>query len=118
MTTARAWRGSWGAAALIAVALLGFAALRGDSASGATASGAKGVDISHFAFHPPTLRIKKGGRVAFTNSSRVTHTASGGGFDTKRIRPGTTKVVRFGRKGTFAYHCRIHPFMKGKIVVE
>jgi plastocyanin len=103
---------------LIAIALLGLAMLRGGSASGATASRAKGVDIDHFAFHPPTLRIEKGGRVAFTNSSNVTHTASDGSFDTNRIQPGTTKVVRFNHTGTFAYHCKIHPFMTGKIVVE
>lgn len=103
---------------LIAIAALGLAVLRGGSASGATASGAKGVDINHFAFHPPTLRIKKGGEVAFTNSSDVTHTATGGSFDTKRIKPGTTKLVKFSHRGTFVYHCKIHPFMKGKIVVE
>ena len=105
---------------LVAVAVLGLAVLRGGSASGATAtaSGTKGVDIDHFAFHPPTLRIKKGGKVAFTNSSNVTHTASSASFNTNRIKPGTTKVVTFAQKGTFAYHCEIHPFMKGKIVVE
>jgi plastocyanin len=26
-------------------------------------------------------------------------------------------VVRFNQKGTFRYHCKIHPFMRGKIVV-
>ncbi len=102
------------------IAVLTVAALQGDRASGATAtaSGAKSVDINHFAFHPPTLRIKKGGKVAFVNSSPVAHTASSGSFDTNRIKPGKTKVVQFTQKGTFAYHCKIHPFMKGKIVVE
>jgi plastocyanin len=108
--------------ALAGVALLSLAALRGSEAVGASAraeaSGAKSVGIANFAFHPPTLRVKKGGTVAFTNSSPVTHTASGSGFDTNRIKPGKTKVVRFGQRGTFAYHCKIHPFMKGKIVVE
>jgi plastocyanin len=102
------------------MAVLGLAALQGGSASGATAtaSGAKSVDINHFAFHPPTLRVKKGAKVAFSNTSDVTHTASSGSFDTKRIKPGTAKVVQFNQKGSFAYHCKIHPFMKGKIVVE
>jgi plastocyanin len=102
------------------VAVLAVAVLQGGRASGATvtASGAKSVEINHFAFHPPTLRIKKGGKVAFANTSPVTHTASGGSFNTNRIKPGTTKVIRFTQKGTFAYHCEIHPFMKGKIVVE
>jgi plastocyanin len=105
---------------LVAIAVLAVAALQGGRASGATAqaSGAKSVEINHFAFHPPTLKVKRGGRVAFTNSQNVTHTASSGSFDTKQIAPGESVAVRFNKKGTFAYHCKIHPFMKGKIVVE
>lgn len=121
MTLPRIWRGRRALALAMAVAVLAVAALQGGSASGATAtaSGARSVDIDHFAFHPPTLRIKRGGKVAFTNSSNVTHTATrAGSFDTGRIRPGKTKVVQFSQAGTFAYHCSIHPFMKGKIVVE
>jgi plastocyanin len=107
-------------ALLMAMAALAVAALQGGRAIGATAaaSGAKSVDIDHFAFHPPTLRVKRGATVAFANSSSVAHTATSGSFDTKRIAPGTSVAVKFGRKGTFAYHCKIHPFMKGKIVVE
>jgi plastocyanin len=108
----------WGPALLVAIAVLAVAALQGGRAIGATASGAKSVDISHFAFHPPTLKVKRGGKVAFTNSQNVTHTATGAGFDTKGIAPGSSVTVRFNKKGTFAYHCKIHPFMKGKIVVE
>jgi len=105
---------------LIAIATLAVAALQGGRAIGASAqaSGAKGVDIDSFAFHPPTQRVKRGGKVVFTNSQNVTHTASSGSFDTKRIAPGASVSVRFNQKGTFAYHCKIHPFMKGKIVVE
>jgi plastocyanin len=101
-------------------AVLALAALQGGYASGATAgaSAAKGVDIDNFAFQPATVRVKRGGKVAFTNSSNVAHTASSGSFDTKRIKPGATALVRFNQKGTFAYHCKIHPFMKGKVVVE
>ena len=108
-------------ALLTAVAVLALAALQGGDASGATAtaSGVKSVDIDHFAFNPPTLRVKKGGKVAFANSSSTTHTATrGGSFDTGRIRPGTTRVVQFTRTGAFAYHCKIHSGMKATIVVK
>jgi plastocyanin len=120
MTHPENTQGRWGLALLIAVAVLAVAALQGGRAIGATtqASGAKSVDIHNFAFHPPTLKVKRGGQVAFTNSQNVTHTASGGSFDTKNIAPGQSVTVRFNKKGTFAYHCKIHPFMKAKIVVE
>jgi len=118
------WQGGFallGTATILALTLLALAVVREAGASGpsARASATKSVDIANFAFHPPTPKVKKGARVAFTNSSGVTHTATrAGSFDTKRIKPGTSVVVRFGTKGTFAYHCKIHPFMKGKIVVE
>jgi plastocyanin len=84
----------------------------------AQASKAKKVDISHFEFHPPTLSVNKSARVVFSNSSGTAHTATDrGAFDTGRIKPGRSVAVRFGQKGTFSYHCTIHPFMHGKIVV-
>jgi plastocyanin len=84
----------------------------------AQASGSKGVDISHFEFHPPTLRVPKGTRVVFSNSSGTAHTATDGGvFDSGHIKPGHSFAVRFEQTGTFSYHCKIHPFMHGKIVV-
>lgn len=87
--------------------------------AGATASAAKSVSIVNFAFKPGTLKVNRGAGVAFTNSANTAHTATKGGvFDTKQIKPGKTVVVKFGKRGTFAYHCKIHPFMKGKIVVE
>ena len=120
MTASWNWRGRWAFALLVAAAAVLLVSGYKGSASGATAtaSGPKSVDIANFAFHPHTLRVKRGARVAFVNSSKVTHTATrAGSFDTNRIKPGTTKFVRFESKGTFAYHCKIHPFMHGKIVV-
>jgi plastocyanin len=78
-----------------------------------------GVAIVGFAFKPATVRIAKGSSVRFSNSSDVQHTATrAGSFDTGRIKPGKSVAVRFGQKGSFAYHCTIHPFMKGKVVVD
>jgi plastocyanin len=90
-------------------------------ASGPAASVSKvaKVDINNFAFHPPTLTVAKGTSVTFSNSSKVSHTATrGGAFDTGVIKPGKSFSVRFTQKGTFAYHCEIHPLMHGKIVVD
>ncbi|HEX5525623.1 MAG TPA: plastocyanin/azurin family copper-binding protein [Solirubrobacterales bacterium] len=121
MTASWDWKARWAFVLLVATATVLLIAGDKGSASGATAtaSGAKQVDIDHFAFHPPTLTVKQGARVAFVNSSRVAHTATrAGSFNTGHIKPGTSVVVRFEHKGTFSYHCEIHPFMKGKIVVE
>lgn len=122
MTVSWKWRARWAfLLTLAAAATVLLIASNQGSASGATASasGAKRVNIANFAFHPPTLRVKRGARVVFVNSSNVAHTATrAGSFDTHKIKAGTSKAVRFESKGTFAYHCKIHPFMKGKIVVE
>ena len=84
----------------------------------AEVSAAKTVDISHFEFHPPRLEVAKGTRVTFSTSSGTAHTATDKGvFDSGHIKPGHSFAVRFEQKGTFSYHCKIHPFMHGKIVV-
>lgn len=103
-----------GSLALVAVLI----ATQAAPAAAPSASGAKTVTINHFEFHPHTLGIAKGTRVVFSNSSGTAHTATdAGAFDTGHIKPGHSVAVRFTRKGTFSYHCTIHPFMHGKIVV-
>lgn len=85
---------------------------------GARASRIATVTISGFKFHPATVTIPRGSKVRFSNASGTAHTATRkGAFDTGRVKPGKAATVQFGAKGTFAYHCKIHPFMKGKIVV-
>jgi plastocyanin len=104
----------------VAVGLL-LAGVGAGAAAGrtATASAVKEVDVVNFAFKPATLRIAKGDRVSFANTSRVTHTATrDGAFDTGLIKPGKSVVVRFKQKGSFPYLCLIHPSMRGKIVVN
>ena len=107
------------AAALVALMLAGL--MGGSAAAGETASASKTktVKIVSFAFKPPTLTVGRGSKVAFSNTSSVTHTATRkGDFNTGPIKPGRSATVRFGQKGTFAYHCSIHPSMRGKIVVN
>jgi plastocyanin len=105
--------------ALVALAgLLATQAAPAAQSGSAQASGAKAVDIDNFKFHPQTLSVAKGTRVVFSNSSGTAHTATDkGAFDSGRIKPGGSFAVRFERKGTFRYHCEIHPFMHGKVVV-
>jgi plastocyanin len=111
----------WTTALIAGLAVLAVLSLQDNDATGATAtaSAAKTVQIKNFAFKPATLKVSRGTRVSFANASGVPHTATSGSFDTKRIAPGTSAAaVQFNKRGTFAYHCKIHPFMKGKVVVE
>jgi plastocyanin len=119
MATIRKWRGRLAFAATAAAVALMLAAL-GSSASGAsaTASAAKSVQIKHFAYHPGTLRVPKGSTVTFSNASGVKHTATARSFDTGVIKPGHSAAVRLTKTGTIVFHCTIHPFMHGKIIVE
>jgi plastocyanin len=109
--------------AIASVVAVGLALIAGQVATAspagtARASGTAGVNIKNFKFHPGTLNVAKGTKVVFSNSAGVAHTATrGGSFDTGRIKPGRSAAVRFKQKGTFRYHCKIHPFMRGKVVV-
>ena len=101
--------------AFVAVLAAGQAA---PAAGPAQASASKTVGIKDFEFLPGTLHVTKGTRVIFANTSNTTHTATDrGAFDTGHIKGGSSVAVRFQQKGTFRYHCKIHPFMHGKIVV-
>jgi len=102
----------------VALALFGGQAATASAPGPARASGMRTVDINHFKYHPPTLTISKGTTVVFSNSAPIAHTATDTGvFDSGHIKPGHSFSVRFTQKGTFAYHCKIHHFMHGKIVV-
>jgi plastocyanin len=88
------------------------------AAPSATASRSETVTIKNFSFRPGTINISPGDRVVWTNRDDVKHTATrGGSFTTGKIKPGRSVAVKFGSKGTYRYHCSIHPEMTGKVVV-
>jgi plastocyanin len=78
------------------------------------------VDIRSFKYKPPTVVLKKGGRVKWVNADAAAHTSTADdrSFDTQTIDRGKAKMVTFTAAGTFPYHCDFHPFMKGTIVVK
>ena len=77
------------------------------------------VNIMSFAFTPSGLSVHAGTRVTFTNRDAVTHTvtADGGLFNSGDLVPGRSFSFTFMGRGSFAYHCRIHPSMTGTITV-
>lgn len=79
------------------------------------------VRIVSYKFAPPTILLKRGGTVTFTNRDPTAHTATadaGPTFDTGSLQQGQSRTIRFSTTGTFAYHCLFHAFMTGSIVVS
>ena len=78
------------------------------------------VDISGFAFVPSTLTVSVGTTVTWTNNDSVSHTVTSNDnlFESGNLAKGATFSHTFNQKGTFNYHCSIHPSMTGKIIVE
>ncbi len=83
-------------------------------------SGGNIVEIKSFSFNPPTITIKKGESVQWTNRDSVAHTATADdkSFDTSLLRKSESGEILFDKAGTFTYHCSPHPNMKGMVVVE
>jgi plastocyanin len=105
------------ALAMFSLALIGIWGGAASADETARASRTATVTIPAFKFQPATVTISPGSKVRFSNASGTAHTATRKSFDTGRIKPGNVATVQFNRSGTFAYHCKIHPFMKGKVIV-
>jgi plastocyanin len=94
------------------------------SSGGSTQSASTGtsdaVKINNFKFNPASLTVKHGARVKVTNDDSTAHTATaddGHSFDTGNVDPGSSQTLTVSKPGSYPYHCSIHPFMKGTIVV-
>jgi plastocyanin len=70
-------------------------------------------------FEPVAITVGAGGEIVFTNDGEEVHTATGddGSFDTGTLNSGDSHAVVFDEPGSFAYHCSLHPWMTGQIVV-
>jgi plastocyanin len=82
------------------------------------------------AYAPDTLTVKRGDVITVTNDDTAPHTATSGSgpedpnsaqlFDTSIIMAGDTAQIDTNslEPGDYAYHCTVHPFMKGTITVQ
>jgi plastocyanin len=77
------------------------------------------VSIKNFSFVPPSVQVTAGKPLTVTNNDTTAHTATAddGTFDTGTLDPGAAKPVTVSAPGRHAYHCNIHPFMHGTLVV-
>ena len=77
------------------------------------------VEILNNAFNPPQLNVAPGTTVTWVNRDSVAHTvtADNGLFDSGQLAPGASYPVVLDGAGTVSYHCKLHPEMRGSIVV-
>lgn len=78
------------------------------------------VRIADFAFRPRSVTVHIGDTVRWRNQGAETHTASSttGEWDSGNLDPGESFDFDFKVPGTFVYRCTIHPFMRGRVIVE
>lgn len=76
------------------------------------------VDISNYSFNPPSLTIKKGATVTWTNHDSTLHQIKSATFNSAALSNGQSFVFTFNESGTFDYSCAIHPSMQGQIIVQ
>jgi plastocyanin len=71
-------------------------------------------------FIPNVVKVSKGGKIIWTNSDSMIHTATASdqSFDTGFVSGGASSELTFENPGTYDYICQVHPWMKGQIIVE
>jgi plastocyanin len=111
--------------ALAAIMILSAVLLAGSSGCSAakitttTVSG-NSVNIANFTFVPGTLTVNAGTTVTWTNSDSTDHhvVSDTGVFDSGVMSANSTYSFTFSNTGNFPYHCSIHTYMKGTIIVK
>jgi plastocyanin len=79
-------------------------------------------------FVPPHISLSSRSTISWTNGDSITHTVTAARnpeiangetpFDSGPISPGYTWDKTFNSPAQFDYHCLIHPFMTGKVVIN
>ena len=79
------------------------------------------VTISNYTFVPAKVTIHPGDTVIWRNQDSMPHTATAldsKSIDTGAIDPGASASSVFTKAGVYAYHCAIHPDMRGMVDVQ
>jgi len=102
------------------IAVLGVILALG-SCSAPTSGTGNSVNIQSFAFNPATLTVEAGTTVTWTNEDSTPHTIvsdSGSELNSPDLNQGGVYTHTFNAAGTYAYHCGIHTYMKGTVIVQ
>ena len=89
-------------------------------ASAPTAAQPAEVTIEDYAFKSPSITISDGTVVTWKNLDDDPHTvtATDGSFDSNGLAQGDTFSHKFLKSGTYQYYCKVHPMMRGTVIVK
>ncbi len=78
------------------------------------------VNISEFAFSPAAIEVPAGSQVTWTNQDQASHSivSDTGGFPSDTLKQGDRFSHTFSAAGTYKYHCGLHKYMTGTVVVK
>jgi plastocyanin len=79
------------------------------------------VIVSHSAFDPASVTIKRGETVIWENLNTMDHSpvSVDGRFDTCVLKAaGDSCSITFSKSGTYEYYNKGHPNVKGTVIVE
>lgn len=86
-----------------------------------SATATTSVTIQGMAFLPACIKVAAGATVTWSNMDTIAHTATadGSSFDTGSIAASTSASRAMPMTaGVLSYHCSIHPYMHGTVIVE
>ncbi|HEX9076006.1 MAG TPA: cupredoxin domain-containing protein, partial [Anaerolineae bacterium] len=66
------------------------------------------------------LSAMPGQPIVWTNNDSISHTITSDDelWDAGKVAPRQSYALVLDKPGTYAYHCSIHPFMQGQVVVQ
>lgn len=78
------------------------------------------INIMDFQFAPQSVTVNQGDTVQWTNTGPSSHTTTSntGIWDSGSMSSGQSFSQVFNTAGTFSFHCTLHPFMTGSIIVQ
>ncbi|HWP61778.1 MAG TPA: cupredoxin domain-containing protein, partial [Candidatus Paceibacterota bacterium] len=78
------------------------------------------VSIANMAFNPQTITVQRGAMITWINNDSMQHTVTSdnGFFGSGTLSLGQSYSYTFLNPGTYTYHCSIHPYMTGTIIVQ
>ena len=102
-----------------------FEAPRSLAMPGSQGSGAPGCEETQECYLPYQVEINSGETVIWTNTDSAAHTVTSGppanhdgNFDSGMMMVNQSYENTFNDSGEYGYHCMLHPWMTGKVIVS